>query len=131
VGFALRMRIGVREVLKSFAFLGYGSVTGVSFLRWSSEYCMIGAVRFEWKKLVDLQSRKPMSELYYYFVLGGTEWNRKSVGWCIGRILPEIHYLMDHHNTFDRGTRDKNIMILVFWCYVQVCKPAVWFYHEI
>jgi hypothetical protein len=22
---------------------------------------------------------------------------------------------MDHHNTFDRGTRDKNIMILVFW----------------
>ena len=51
VGFALRIRIGVHErLLKSFAFFFGMDSTGVSFLRWSSEYCMIGAAGVELKE---------------------------------------------------------------------------------
>jgi hypothetical protein len=74
VGFALRIRIGVCEVLESFCFFLVWIGTGVSFLQWSSAYGMIGTVGVEsTKKLVDLQSRQRMSELCYYLVAW---WNR-------------------------------------------------------
>jgi hypothetical protein len=37
----------------------------------------------------------------------------------------DIHHLMDDRDTTDEDARSKNIMILIFGRYVQVCKPTM------